>query len=179
MWVSGAQGTWLRTTDGGATWAAGKVPGADSLQFRDVHALDANTAYLLSIGNGPQSRIYRTTNGGGSWDLQFTNNDPRAFYDCFDFWDAQRAVVIGDAIDGRVQLLGTSNGSTWRELPNSLSAPSGEGSFAASGLCVETLASGDGWIVASNPQAARILRTSDYGRTWNSVALPITTHEGS
>ena len=52
VWVSGQHGTWLRTTDGGAHWQVGHVPGADTLQFRDVHAVDANTAYLLSIGNG-------------------------------------------------------------------------------------------------------------------------------
>ena len=50
-WVSGSGGTWLRTIDGGTTWQAGKVPGADSLQFRDVHAIDADHAWLLSIGN--------------------------------------------------------------------------------------------------------------------------------
>ncbi|HEY9227146.1 MAG TPA: hypothetical protein VIP11_10895, partial [Gemmatimonadaceae bacterium] len=63
-WVSGSLGTWLRTTDGGTTWQTGRVPGADSLQFRDVHAVDANTAYLLSIGDGNQSRIYKTTDAG-------------------------------------------------------------------------------------------------------------------
>src|SRR5687768_1591232 len=52
VWASGARGTWLRTNDGGANWVRGTVPGADSLQFRDVHAVNANTAYLLSIGNG-------------------------------------------------------------------------------------------------------------------------------
>src|SRR6202008_2061757 len=85
VWVSGARGTWLRTTDGGGTWQSGQVPGADSLQFRDVHAVDANTAYLLSIGNGPQSRIYKTTDAGQTWKLQFTNTEPQGFYDCFDF----------------------------------------------------------------------------------------------
>src|SRR5690349_18144373 len=67
VWVSGSGGTWLRTTDGGATWQTGRVAGADSLQFRDVHAVDANTAYLLSIGDGPQSRIYKTTDAGAHW----------------------------------------------------------------------------------------------------------------
>jgi photosystem II stability/assembly factor-like uncharacterized protein len=177
--VSGRQGTWLRTTNGGTSWTSGRVPGADSLEFRDVHALDANNAYLLSIGNGPQSRIYRTSDGGATWQLQFTNNDARAFYDCFDFWDARRAIVIGDAIDGDVQLLGTMNGMTWQRLPNTLTAPQGEGSFAASGLCVEAIEGGHGWIVASNPQSARILRTRDYGRTWTATPLPITTHDGS
>ena len=84
-WVSGSGGTWLRTVDGGSTWQTGKVPGADSLQFRDVHALDANHAWLLSIGNGPSSRIYYTADGGTNWTLQFTNQDSDAFYDCFDF----------------------------------------------------------------------------------------------
>src|SRR5262249_55012229 len=36
VWASGQGGTWLRTLDGGAHWQSGRVPGADSLQFRDV-----------------------------------------------------------------------------------------------------------------------------------------------
>lgn len=177
-WVSGAQGTWARTVNGGATWTAGRVPGADSLQFRDVHALDANNAWLLSIGDGPQSRIYRTQDGGATWQLQFRNSDPRLFYDCFDFWSDTHAVVIGDAVDGRVQLLVTRNGTDWSPLPNDLTAPESEGSFAASGLCVETGVEGRAWIVASNPSAARVLRTADYGARWESVALPFTTRAG-
>ncbi|MGH7565319.1 MAG: hypothetical protein ACREK2_00665, partial [Gemmatimonadota bacterium] len=39
-WAAGAGGTWVRTTDGGATWETGVVAGAESLQFRDVHAVD-------------------------------------------------------------------------------------------------------------------------------------------
>ncbi len=41
VWVSGHGGTWLRTLDGGATWSGGTVPNADTLQFRDVHAVSA------------------------------------------------------------------------------------------------------------------------------------------
>src|SRR5690349_24562544 len=76
VWASGARGTWVRTTDGGATGRTGRVPGADSLQFRDVYALDSTTAFVLSIGNGPQSRIYKTVDGGATWQAQFTNDDP-------------------------------------------------------------------------------------------------------
>src|SRR5690606_26346845 len=60
VWASGHEGTYLRTTDGGRTWHAAKVPGADTLQFRDIHAVDENTAYLLSAGPGELSRIYKT-----------------------------------------------------------------------------------------------------------------------
>src|SRR5205085_641062 len=62
-WASGANGTCLRTTDAGATWQLLKVPGAEALDFRDVEAFDASTAYLLSIGEGDKSRIYKTTDG--------------------------------------------------------------------------------------------------------------------
>ena len=182
VWISGSQGTWGRTLNGGSTWQTGRVPGADSLQFRDVHAIDANTAYLLSIGNGAQSRIYKTTNGGETWALQFTNQEPQGFYDCFDFWDAHRGIAIGDAIDGKLAvLLTTDGGARWdRVAPESLpAAQQGEGSFAASGLCVETLPGGHAWIIMSNPQRGRILHTPNYGRSWVMDTLPITTREGT
>src|SRR5262245_47095907 len=69
-WASGG-GTGLRTTDGGKTWRRLNVPGAESLDFRDIEAFDANTAYLLSIGEGDKSRIYKTADGGKTWTLQF------------------------------------------------------------------------------------------------------------
>jgi photosystem II stability/assembly factor-like uncharacterized protein len=79
-WASGSKGTFIRTIDGGETWQARKVPGAEELDFRDVEALDGDTAWLLSIGNGPESRIYKTTDGGSRWTLQFQNNKSEAFF---------------------------------------------------------------------------------------------------
>ncbi|HEX9254450.1 MAG TPA: YCF48-related protein, partial [Candidatus Angelobacter sp.] len=87
-WVSGAKGTVLRTIDGGEHWTKVDVPGAEALDFRDIQAFDWDTAFVLSIGPGEQSRIYKTTDGGKTWQLQFTNKDPKAFYDCFAFWDS-------------------------------------------------------------------------------------------
>jgi photosystem II stability/assembly factor-like uncharacterized protein len=181
VWVSGQRGTWLRTTDGGTTWQAGVVPGADSLQFRDVHAVDARTAYLLSIGNGAQSRIYKTTDAGAHWTLQFTNPDSAGFYDCMDFWTPQRGIVIGDAIGAQVAVLTTTDGGAhWTRVPPSSlpAAGEGEGSFAASGTCLVTKPGGHAWIVASNPARGRVLHTADYGKSWTVDTLPITTRAG-
>lgn len=181
-WASGARGTWLRTVDGGTTWVAGRVPGADSLQFRDVHALDARTAWLLSIGNGSDSRIYRTDDGGASWTRQFTNPDSAGFYDCMGFWDARRGVVIGDAIGESMALLRTEDGgANWTRVPAASlpRATVGEGSFAASGTCLTTGAQGRAWIVMNTPTRSRLLRTEDFGSSWALDTLPITTHEGS
>ncbi|MCL4212632.1 MAG: hypothetical protein KJZ74_01840 [Gemmatimonadales bacterium] len=181
-WASGSQGTWVRTIDGGTTWMSGRVPGADSLQFRDVHAVDAHTAYLLSIGDGAQSRIYKTVDGGASWTEQFRNADPAGFYDCFDFWDAERGIAIGDAIGTEMAVLTTSDGGAhWTRVAAAAlpAAAAGEGSFAASGTCVETGPGGLAWIVMSTPARSRLLRTTDFGATWRVDSLPISSHEGS
>src|SRR6476619_267555 len=178
VWVSGAQGTYLRSTDGGTTWHAARVPEADSLQFRDVHAVDANTAYLLSIGNGNQSRIYKTTDAGAHWTLQYTNPDSAGFYDCMDFWDAKHGLVIGDALGTSIAILTTVDGGAhWTRVP-SASLPAAqptEGSFAASGTCLVTRPGGHAWVVASNADHGRVLHTADYGATWSVGTMPLTT----
>jgi photosystem II stability/assembly factor-like uncharacterized protein len=51
VWACGRNGTFTVTTNGGETWNAGVVPGAETLQFRDVQASSAKIAYLLSIGD--------------------------------------------------------------------------------------------------------------------------------
>jgi photosystem II stability/assembly factor-like uncharacterized protein len=175
VWVSGTGGTWLRTTDGGTTWQVGHVPGADSLQFRDVYAASADEAWLLSIGDHSQSRIFHTADAGAHWTRQFTAEDPKDFFDCFSFWDARRAIAIGDAVDGRVSMLRTQDGGAhWTRVPAESLPPAGEGegSFAASGLCVTTQPGGLGWAVTSRPGTARVLRTMDYGLTWTVDTLP-------
>lgn len=181
VWVSGDHGTWVRTVDGGAHWETGQVAGADSLQFRDVHGVDATTAYLLSIGPGDASRIYHTTDAGRTWTLQFRNGEPKAFYDCLSFWDPRRGLAIGDAVDDKIYLLTTSDGGGhWVTIPPSSlpAALPGEGSFAASGTCLVTRPAGRAWIVMNNRDHARVLHTSDYGRTWLIDTLPVTTRDG-
>lgn len=182
VWVSGHGGTWARTTNGGATWHTGGVIGADTMQFRDVHALDEHSAWLLSAGPGDQSRVYRTDDGGALWTLQWTNAEPDGFYDCLAFWDAQRGIVYGDAVNGELRILRTEDGgSTWRllarsGLPEALPAEAG---FAASGTCVTTQPGGRGWIAAGNAPRARVFRTDDYGVTWSAADVPVAAGEAA
>src|SRR5687767_4031033 len=89
-WASGAGSTVLRTVDGGTTWQKLTVT-SDTLDFRDVDAVDAQTAYVLAVGNGPASRIYKTIDAGKTWTPQFKNEDPKAFLDAMSFWEIGRA----------------------------------------------------------------------------------------
>src|SRR5690349_20865818 len=96
-WASGSKGMVLRTLDGGKTWQNVSVPGAEKLDFRDVQAFDGREAFVLSIGPGEQSRIYKTSDGGKNWELQFTNPDAKVFYDAFAFWDRKHGIAVSDS----------------------------------------------------------------------------------
>src|SRR5690348_6384984 len=162
VWASGTRGTYLRTTDGGATWQAGAVPGAAELDFRDVEAFDANTAYLLSIGKDRQSRIYKTTDGGAHWTLQFTNRLPEAFFDAMAFWDRDHGVAMSDPVSGRFVMIVTDNGGrTWTDVPgtNIPAATAGEGGFAASGTCIVAQGQANAWFVTGGA-VARVFRSN-------------------
>src|SRR6185436_14255028 len=91
-WASGSGGTVLRTSDGGTTWNRLTIPGAEKLDFRDIDAVSEDVAFVLSIGSGESSRIYKTIDAGRTWALQFTNTDPKAFFDAMAFWDESRGI---------------------------------------------------------------------------------------
>ncbi len=178
VWASGTNGTFVRTIDGGADWEANVVPGAAEMDFRDIHAVDANTAYLLSIGEGEKSRIYKTTDAGRSWTLQFTNHDPKGFLDGFAFWDAANGIAFGDPtsnIDGRFMIIRTTDGgSSWKTIPreNMPAALPGEAAFAASGTSIAVAGRDHVWI-ATGGAAARVFHSSDRGLKWSVAATPI------
>jgi photosystem II stability/assembly factor-like uncharacterized protein len=158
------------------------MPGGSQLDFRDVQAVDANTAYLLSIGPGEASRVYKTTDGGGGWTLQFTNHNPKAFFDAFAFWDARTGIAVSDPVDGRFILIKTTDGgATWIEFPreNSPRALEGDGAFAASGTCIAVQGKTNVWFGTGGAASARVYRSSDGGVTWKVAATPMTAGNAS
>jgi photosystem II stability/assembly factor-like uncharacterized protein len=179
-WASGTHGTYLRTTDSGNSWEAAQVPGAESLDFRDVEAFSADLAYLLSAGPGDQSRIYKTTDAGKHWVLQFTNKDPKGFFDCMAFWDRDRGIALGDPVadsSGKLgfELFATEDGGkNWKPIPPDTLPPAieGEGAFAASGTCITVQSNSNVWFVTGG-KGARVFRSTNAGKTWTVADTPI------
>jgi photosystem II stability/assembly factor-like uncharacterized protein len=181
-WVSGTKGTFGRTVDGGKTWQAGTVAGAEKLDFRDVEAFSEKTAYLLSIGQGENSRIYKTTDGAKSWQLQFKNSLPDAFFDAIAFWDEDHGIALSDPVKGHFHLIATSDGGLhWQPLPPSsaLAALPNEGSFAASGTCLITQGENDVWFASGGAKVARIFHSRDRGQSWTANETPIVAGKDS
>jgi photosystem II stability/assembly factor-like uncharacterized protein len=163
------------TTDGGARWRAAQVSGAEKLDFRAVWAFDANSAALLSIGTGDQSRVYITADGGAKWKLVFRNPDPKGFFDCIAFWDRRNGIIAGDAVDGHITIFTTADGGeTWQR--QSAPDPIGnEGAFAASNSSLALMGAHEVWFGTTS---ARVHHSLDNGRTWTSATTPI-RHDSS
>ncbi len=176
-WVSGDSGGVWRTTDRGRTWRDVTPAGstADTL-YRDIEATDARHAVLLAIGEGEDSKILRTDDGGATWETTFVNDDPNAFYDCLAMWPGGRSgLAMSDPPDGKFRIIRTHDfGRTWSVVPNAGMPPAvdGEFGFAASGTCLVTAGSRDAFL-ASGGSASRIFRSHDRGTTWTAVDSPI------
>ncbi|HUM13562.1 MAG TPA: hypothetical protein VLT82_21625 [Myxococcaceae bacterium] len=185
VWVSGRFGTFGVTTDGGATWRTGVVPGAETHQFRDVQGVSERVAYLLAIpsddGTEP-SAIYKTVDGGNTWTLQTQGRDVNEFFDCFAFWDARSAIAMVDSVGDQLPIRRTLDGHTWVNIGHRLApALPGESGFAASGTCAATQGHRRGWLTTGTPPAdptglwtTRVHFTTDRGQTWGVTTAPIT-----
>ncbi len=173
VWASGSGGTVLRSIDGGRTFAVRRLPGEAANEVRDVHAFDADTAFVMAC---QPARIYRTTDGGVTFDRVLDAEDENAFFDALSFFNRALGVVFGDPIDGRFMVHTTRDGgTTWQrvELDQLPPALPGEGGFAASGTCLTVDDLGQAWI-GTGIAASRVLRSRDEGRSWRVASTPMT-----
>ena len=132
-------------------------------------------AYVLSIGSGESSRIYKTTDAGRTWALQFTNTDPKAFFDAMAFWDAEPRHRLQRF--GRRAARDSAHGRRRRVVD----ARPGRGTAARARerrrvrrqrherrRAADAITSG-----SARRRVARVLRSSDGGLTWAAAATPL------
>ena len=174
-WTSGSAGTVLRTQDAGDSWENVSPPDTGGLQFRDIEAFDADHAVILSIGEGEDSRIYVTSDGGLHWTLTFVNEDPNAFYDCMTFFNRRHGLALSDPVDGRFRIIATDDGGdSWRVVDADMPAAlPGEFAFAASGQCLVSAGGRRAWFATGGGPQARVFRSDDRGQSWEVSATPI------
>src|ERR1700722_5068558 len=170
VWASGTKGTYLITSDGGENWKAATVQGAADMDFRAVHAFDDKTAVLLSIGSGEKSRIYKTKDAGGTWDILYTTPEPKGFFDAIAFWDASHGILLGDPVDGHFVVMTTDDGGeTWKHEKTPAALPN-EGAFAASNSSMFLIGLHEVWFGTGG---ARVFHSSDGGKKWSVATTPI------
>jgi photosystem II stability/assembly factor-like uncharacterized protein len=180
VWAGAQQGVYLRTTDGGATWNSGTVPGATTLTFNSIAAIDQNTAYFTGQNfQSSDARIYKTTDGGLTWTQQYRNTGAGAFFNSIAFWDATHGLATSDPVNGSFLIVTTADGgTTWNQVPAAnIPTPSpgewaGVGDGGGTTLTVE--GANNAWFGNGNAAPVRVFKTTDQGRMWSAVNTPNT-----
>lgn len=180
VWTSGSNGVILRSLDKGKSWKRLHVGGGDALDFRGIAAVDADVAFVMSIGNGDKSRIYKTTDRGANWQLQFTGSRKETFLDAIACISKSHCLALGDPIDGKFLIMTTEDGEHWKELPRDSmpAALPNEGAFAASNsaLCVDDR---NIYFGTGGGAQARVFHSADSGKTWTVEDTPIASGNAS
>jgi photosystem II stability/assembly factor-like uncharacterized protein len=171
-WASGYDGTnpqapcqdYTRTIDGGNTWVANTVAGADGTTFSMIYALDANTAWsVMWSSGGGAAGIYKTVDGGSIWVHQDTAVfNATSFPDCVYFWDANNGWCMGDPnVDYYEIYTTTDGGTTWTRVPSAdIPAPL-IGEFGVTGYF-----SVIGDTVWFGTNLGRVYKSTDKGLHW-------------
>jgi photosystem II stability/assembly factor-like uncharacterized protein len=182
VWASGSNGTILRSTNEGTTWKQLSVGGGSDLDFRDIKAFGADTAYVMSSGDGDKSRIYKTTDGGKTWKMQYSDKRPGFFLDSLACDSKTHCLALSDPVDGKFLVLSTDDGEHWKELPRDKmpAVLPKEGAFAASGTAIALCDRGNNiYFGTGGGGAARVFHSADGGRSWVAVEAPIASGNAS
>jgi photosystem II stability/assembly factor-like uncharacterized protein len=183
-WIGGSNGNIFRTTNGGEKWSSFRIPGADSLDFRDIHGFNKQTAIAMSAGLSEQhkAKIYRTEDGGKTWNIVYQTSQKGVFLDGIDFWDKNKGICMGDPVGDKLFILTTEDGGkTWQELPleKRPATQPGEACFAASGTSIISVGKGDAFVGTGGGKTARVFRSDNFGQSWEVSSTPLPAGQSS
>ncbi len=166
IWVCGAAGTVLKTTDWGVTWVNAGSSLFSGLDLYNVACIDNNTA-LVTGSNSTGAYVYKTSNGGANWVEVFFQAG--GFINVISMNEfGQNGFMQGDPVSGRWSLWKTTNnGSTWDSagmyLPQNGSEAGWNNSIYATGILGE-------YFFGTNN--SRIYKTTNWGTSWTFTPTP-------
>ncbi len=159
--AAGSYGSFLKTTDAGATWktSTGGYPSTSYprspifMDFRSAWFFNANTGYL-----GVQSSygIVKTTNGGHTFDTLPMNLGSKVFSNALYFLNQQTGFVAGSS---PLKCARTTNGGlNWTVLPNQPTS-----------TLNAVHAFDTGSVIVGGSTSGKLFRTSNSGANWDTV----------
>ncbi|TLX74330.1 hypothetical protein E9993_12635 [Labilibacter sediminis] len=171
IWLSGTNGTILRSIDGGISWCDCSILAEKENDFRNIHAVDSLKAFVVGIHN--PAIIYSTIDGGKKWTGVDTIYGENIFFNSMKFTSPDKAMALSDPMDGKFLVMQSNDGGmSWSKTGTMPDALSLESNFAASNTCIEYLPSGHAWF-ATGGEKARIFYTKNNGLNWDVVNTPI------
>ncbi|MFN8581190.1 MAG: hypothetical protein U0163_09470 [Gemmatimonadaceae bacterium] len=178
--TSAGRGIW-RSTDAGKTWKFTGLAETQAIRRLAIHPQNPDIAWVAAVGHpfgpNPERGIYRTTNGGKSWDrVLFLNdstgasdiavnwNNPRILYAAM--WRAERKPysMISGSSEGGIWK-STDGGDTWMKLAGGLPT----GLTGKIGVTVSRANPDRIWAIIEAEPAGGIYRSDDAGKSWTRV----------
>jgi photosystem II stability/assembly factor-like uncharacterized protein len=174
IWATGSKGTILRSPDSGKTWEPVHISGAETLDFRGVQTFDGKVVYVMSSGEAAASRIYKSSDGGATWELQYSDKRKGFFLDDLVCSEEAHCFALTDPVNGKFLLLETTDGAHWKELPREQMPPAlpQEGAFAASNSSLLLYEKSEIYF-ATGGARARVFHSADLGQTWTVTETPV------
>jgi photosystem II stability/assembly factor-like uncharacterized protein len=176
--TSHGDGLW-KTTDGGRTWRMMGLRETRHIARVRVHPTDPNTVYVGALGhafgNNPERGVFKTTDGGETWqrilfrndstgisDLVMDPNDPNTLYAAF--WHAyRRPWMLNSGGPGGGLFKTTDGGATWTEITAARGLP--RGLWGKVGIAVSPANSRRVWAIIENDSGG-VYRSDDGGQSW-------------
>lgn len=169
---AGSNGMFGFISDKGITSYTQNIQYKDSIipNFRSL-AFNGTDYFALSIAN--PALLYKISEG--EYSIVYKEEHEKVFYDSMHFFDDNvHGIAVGDPTENCASIILTADaGKTWNKLPCEFlpNFEDGEAFFAASNTNIKTIGS-TVWI-ASGGTKARILKSDDFGQTWEIFETPI------
>lgn len=154
----GGYGTLLTTHNGGESWSTSLV--GESSMVNKIIFTDNNTGWI-----GADAFIYKTIDGGVSWDTVYQNYD-MSIYD-MEFLSSTEGWAVGMLYDNGYQsyiLHTTDGGNTWTQQFSPIT-PQPFVNYQVNG--VDFVSATEGYVVTA---VGDILKTTDAGSNWVEVS---------
>ena len=172
-----------RSADAGKTWTHVGLEKTGHIGAVEIHPTNPDIAFVAAIGNAfapnPDRGVYRTMDGGKSWEKVLFLSDTVGFAD-LDFhplapnvvyaaaWRAERkpwTIVSGGEVGGIYK--STDMGKTWRKLGTGLPT----GIIGKIDLAVTPAAPGRVYALIEAPEpAGGLYRSENAGETWSLIS---------
>ena len=179
--VSPGDGMW-KSTDAGDTWSRIGLQDSQHISRIRIHPKNPDLAYAAVMGHlfGPNEErgVYRTRDGGDSWeqilfvndnagavDLVMDPTNPRILY--ASFWRIRRTPYsLESGGEGSGIWKSLDGGDSWTELTQNDGLP--QGTIGISGLAVSPTNNKNVYAIIEAEDGG-IFRSRDGGNTWNKV----------
>lgn len=168
---AGSQGDIGATVDEGKSWSTKFITYQDSIvpHFRGL-AKNGDALFALSIAN--PALLYKITKD--KTELVYTEKHEKVFYDAIQFFDdVLHGIAVGDPINDCASVIITKDGgNSWKKIDCEIlpKFKEGEGFFAASNTNIKVL--GNTVWIGSGGKKARVLKSDDFGKTWQIFETP-------